>query len=87
MVSGFDNEIDRTVASADADGWVVQSGTSGPFTSTSGIPGSTVSELASDQGIDDASGMVVSLQSVSPGGRRPVPDHDDRRRGRAIRLR
>ena len=64
MVSGFHNEIDRTVASADADGWVVQSGTSGPFTSVSGIPGSTVGELASSDGIEDASGMVISLQSV-----------------------
>ncbi|RHW28895.1 ABC transporter permease [Nocardioides immobilis] len=71
MVSGFHNEIDRTVASAEADGWVVQSGTSGPFTSTSGIPGSTVSELASVEGIDDASGMVLSLQSVFREGRDP----------------
>lgn len=64
MVSGFHNEIDRTVASAEADGWVLQTGTSGPFTSVSGIPGSTVNELAVDAGVDDASGMVISLQSV-----------------------
>ena len=65
MVSGFHNEVARTVATADADGWVLQSGTSGPFTSVSGIPGSTVGELASVEGVDAASGMVISLQSVS----------------------
>jgi putative ABC transport system permease protein len=64
MVSGFHNEIDRTVASARADGWVLPSGTTGPFTSVRGLPGSTVGDLASDPGVDDASGMVISLQSA-----------------------
>jgi len=72
MVSGFHNEIDRTVASARADGWVLQSGTSGPFTSISGIPGTTVSEIASTAGVDDASGMVISLQSVFREGLDPL---------------
>jgi len=72
MVSGFHNEVDRTVASADADGWVLQSGTSGPFTSVSGIPGSIVGELASDPGVDNASGMAISLQTVSREDRDPL---------------
>lgn len=72
MVSGFNNEIERTVASARADGWVLQSGTSGPFTSVGGIPASTVGELAATPGVDDASGMVISLQTVSREGREPL---------------
>lgn len=71
MVSGFHNEIDRTVASARADAWLLPSGTTGPFTSVRGIPGSTVSDLASDPGVDDASGMVISLQSVFTDGPEP----------------
>jgi len=72
MVAGFHNEIDRTVASADADGWVLQSGTSGPFTSVSGIPGSMVGEVAAEDGVDDADGMVISLQSVFADGGEPL---------------
>ncbi len=72
MVSGFHNEIDRTVASARADGWVLREGTSGPFTSISGIPGDTVSEVAATEGVDDASGMVISLQSVFREGLDPL---------------
>jgi putative ABC transport system permease protein len=64
MVSGFDNEIDRTVASARADGWVIPQGTSGPFTAVRGFAGSTVEGLARDKGVEDASGMVISLQTV-----------------------
>lgn len=72
MVSGFHNEVERTVASADADGWVVQAGTSGPFTSVSGIPGTTVDELAAKEGVEEAAGMVISLQSVVREGRAPL---------------
>lgn len=72
MVSGFHNEIDRTVASARADGWILPSGTTGPFTSVRGIPGSTVSDLDSDPGVDDASGLVISLQSVLTGAPEPT---------------
>jgi len=64
MVSGFDNEIDRTVGSARADGWVIPKGTSGPFTAVRGFSGSTVKALAADKGVEDASGMVISLQTV-----------------------
>jgi putative ABC transport system permease protein len=72
MVSGFHNEIDRTVAWARADGWVLPSGTTGPFTSVRGMPGSTVSALDADPGVDDARGMVIALQSVLTGDDEPV---------------
>lgn len=72
MVSGFDNEIDRTVESADADGWVIPKGTSGPFTAVRGFSGSTVRTLAADKGVEDASGMVISLQTVLTDGAEPA---------------
>src|SRR5687768_15741530 len=72
MVSGFDNEIDRTVESAQADGWVIPKGTSGPFTAVRGISGSTARALAADKGVKDASGMVISLQTVLTDGADPA---------------
>jgi len=63
MVSGFDNEIDRTVASARADGWVLPKGTSGPFTAVRAISGSTVRTLAADKGVEDASDVVYVVKS------------------------
>jgi putative ABC transport system permease protein len=72
MVSGFDNEIDRTVGSAHADGWVLPKGTSGPFTSVRGMPQSTVRALAADKGVADASGLVISLQTVLTDESAPV---------------
>jgi putative ABC transport system permease protein len=71
MVSGFHNEIERTVASARADLWVLPNGTTGPYTSVRGMPGSTVSDLAADPGVDDASGLVLSRQSVIQGTSEP----------------
>ncbi|HSV39264.1 MAG TPA: FtsX-like permease family protein [Nocardioidaceae bacterium] len=67
MVNSFYAEIDRTVASADADGWVVPEGTSGPFTSIGGMPQSTVGAIAKTAGVTAASGMVISLQSPDRG--------------------
>ncbi len=67
MVNGFRNEVDRTVASAQADSWVVTEGVSGPFTSVHAIDESVVSELAETPGVTDASGLVISLQTVDRG--------------------
>jgi putative ABC transport system permease protein len=67
MVSGFRNEVDRTVDSAQADGWVVNEGVSGPFTSVAAIDESVVSELAGTPGVTAANGLVISLQTVDRG--------------------
>ena len=64
MVSGFRNEVDRTVDSAQADGWVVNEGVSGPFTSVAAIDESVVSDLAGTPGVTAANGLVISLQTV-----------------------
>ena len=67
MVSGFHNEVDRTVASARADGWLVAEGVSGPFTSVHAIDASVVAELRATAGVTDANGLVISLQTVDRG--------------------
>lgn len=67
MASGFANEIDRTVASAQADRWVLSEGTSGPFTSVRGFPQQTVAAVARTRGVTRANGMVISLQTASRG--------------------
>lgn len=67
MVNGFHNEIDRTVASADAEAWVLQDGTSGPFTSVTGMPESTVAKVRRSPGIESATGLVISLQTADRG--------------------
>lgn len=63
MVNGFHKEIERTVGSADADGWVVPVGTSGPFTSLRGIPESEIDRVARMPGVETAYGLAISLQS------------------------
>jgi putative ABC transport system permease protein len=71
MAAGFSREIERTVASAQADSWLVPDGASGPFTSALAIPGDTVREVADLDGVEHADGMVISLQSVTkPAGDR-----------------
>jgi putative ABC transport system permease protein len=65
MAAGFSREIERTVASAGADAWLVPDGASGPFTSTLAMSGSTVAEAADVDGVDHADGMAISLQTVA----------------------
>lgn len=64
MVKGFYNEVERTVATANADLWVLPIGTSGPFTSVRSFPESTVTKLADLPGVDSASGLAISLQTL-----------------------
>jgi putative ABC transport system permease protein len=65
MTEGFYREIERTVASAGADTWLVPAGASGPFTSTLAIPADAVDQAEDLEGVDRADGMVVSLQTVA----------------------
>lgn len=67
MVNGFYTEIDRTVASVEADAWVLQEGTSGPFTSVRGMPEALVPRVARSPGVTAASGLAISLQNVDRG--------------------
>jgi putative ABC transport system permease protein len=74
MAAGFSREIERTVASAGADTWLVPDGASGPFTSSLAIAGSTVAQVAGLDGVEHADGMANSLQTVlkPAGGRERV---------------
>jgi len=64
MVKGFHNEVERTVATAHADVWVLPIGTSGPFTSVRSFPEETVTKLGRLPGVESASGLAISLQTV-----------------------
>ncbi len=89
MVNGFDKEVERTVASADADVWVLPHGASGPFTSLQGIPESDLKRVSKLDGVESADGLAISLQTadrgqletkrvmmigIEPDGPQPEPD-------------
>lgn len=72
MVSGFYNEIDRTVDSVDADGWILPEGSAGPFTSLRGLPEAEVQKVRGIRGVESAYGMAISLQSTDRGDSEPT---------------
>ncbi len=67
MANGFHTEITHTVTSTGADTWVVPAGASGPFTSVHAFPDARVQEVGALPGVRSASGMVISLQTVTRG--------------------
>jgi putative ABC transport system permease protein len=64
MADGFSKEIERTVGTAGADTWLVADGASGPFTSLVALPRRTVTKVARIDGVEQARGMVISLQTA-----------------------
>ncbi|CAN5824509.1 FtsX-like permease family protein [soil metagenome] len=54
----------RIVGSFGADAWVVDEGTSGPFTTASPIPASTASRVALEPGVEAAEPVVISRSTV-----------------------
>ncbi len=85
LLSGLTNfftvEIQRTVTQLGADAWVVSEKATGPFLGSAPVPQSTVDEVATYPGIENASGVVlrsftaddpadkrVNLFGVEPGG-------------------
>jgi putative ABC transport system permease protein len=89
--SGFDTEARGTVEAIGADGWVVQDGVSGPFTSVSGLPAETAELIADSEGVSEAAPFAafpntlnaeddvsVNLIGIEPGALgAPVPDQGD----------
>ncbi len=69
MANGFHTEITQTVTSTRADTWIVPTGASGPFTSVHAIPEARVQQVAALPGVRSASGMVISLQTVTRAGK------------------
>ena len=69
--AGFDAEADETLAAVGADGWLVQKGVSGPFTSLSAIPASAAESFAAQEGVDEAAPMAT-LRGEADGGDEPL---------------
>lgn len=63
--SGFDTEARDTVAAVGADGWVVQEGVSGPFTSVSGLPARTADLIAASEGVGEAAPFVAAPNTLN----------------------
>jgi putative ABC transport system permease protein len=57
--ASFDNEIDRTVNSFDADAWLLKAGSIGPFTAPRPMPAGRVVAVRELPGVQDADGVVV----------------------------
>ena len=64
LSASFDNEVERTVAVADADAWVVDESASRPFAGNSGMPQQAVEEVAAAPGVVDAAGLVFNVLNV-----------------------
>lgn len=64
LAAGFEREVERTVALADADQWVVADTSSGPFAGNTRISPSAVVELAASSGVEDAAGMVFTPLNI-----------------------
>jgi putative ABC transport system permease protein len=57
--ASFDNEIDRTVASFDADAWLLKAGSIGPFTAPRPMPASRVAAVRRLPGVRGADPVVI----------------------------
>ena len=73
LLSGFyaavDNEPGRIVNLIGADRWVVQSGTSGPFTTTRLVPADVVDQMTATPGVTHAEGIVVGHAAAEIDGK------------------
>lgn len=63
---GFNTEAADTVGAVNADGWVLQEGVSGPFTSVSGLPAATAERIEAAPGVDQAAAFVASPNTIKP---------------------
>jgi putative ABC transport system permease protein len=57
--ASFDNEINRTVASFDADAWLLKAGSIGPFTAPRPLPASRVEAVRRLPGVRGADPVIV----------------------------
>jgi putative ABC transport system permease protein len=64
MNSGFNNEIDRTVAAFHADSWIVAKAAAGPFTTSAAFPGSVANQVSQLPGVREADPMVLTRLTV-----------------------
>jgi putative ABC transport system permease protein len=64
MNSGFNNEIDRTVAAFRADAWIVPASAPGPFTTSAAFPSAVANDVAQLPGVREADPMVLTRVTV-----------------------
>jgi putative ABC transport system permease protein len=64
LSKGLDEEIERVVASFDADSWVVARGTSGPFTATKFVVTEDVDTVRDAPGVQAASPMISGRATI-----------------------
>lgn len=70
--ASFDNEIDRTVESFDADAWLVRGESFGPFTGPATIPQSLVRRARATAGVRRADPVAVLRATTTTPSRRNV---------------
>ena len=63
--AGFDTEARETVGAVGADGWVVEDGVTGPFTSVSGLPMAAATSVAAAEGVAEAAPFVASPNTLN----------------------
>src|SRR4051812_8325284 len=71
LSNGLDDEVDRIVASFDADSWVVASGASGPFTANHFLTETDVESVRDASGVKAAAPVLVARATV---GRESLTD-------------
>jgi putative ABC transport system permease protein len=64
LAAGFDREVERTVAIADADQWIVADSSAGPFAGTTRLPQDAVDQIAAIPGVTDAGGFIFTPMNV-----------------------
>jgi putative ABC transport system permease protein len=71
LSNGLDDEVDRIVASFDADSWVVASGASGPFTANHFLTETDVESVRDAPGVKAAAPVLVARATI---GRESLKD-------------
>lgn len=64
LSAGFDREVERTVALAAADEWIVADSAAGPFAGNTRLPQDAVDQIAAAPGVTDAGGLVFTPMNV-----------------------
>lgn len=68
LSAALNGEADRAVQAVGADSWVVREGASGPFSSLSALPDTTVTQVAAAPGVTQADGLIIAFGTT--GGER-----------------
>ena len=64
LSAGVDREVERTIALADADQWIVAETAAGPVAGNTRVPQDAVDQIAAAPGVTDAGGRVFTPMNV-----------------------